>query len=71
MNEETKEKLQELIDSNWELANKHVEKRRMEALEEGTSCIFPKSTELRETFLYYLAKDLENEYGLDFKGAIR
>jgi len=71
MDEETKKKVQELIDHNWELANKHVEKRRMEAFEEGTRPIFPKQMELRETFLYYLAKDLEDEYGLDFKGAIK
>jgi len=71
MDEETKKKVQELIDHNWELANKHVEKRRMEAFEEGTRPIFPKQMELRETFFYYIVIDLQNEFGFDFKGVVR
>ena len=59
-----KEKLQALIDSNWEKANEDVKK----SLEKGLKLPYSNKKLLEDTFLFYIAFDLQNVLGLDMKG---
>jgi hypothetical protein len=59
-----KETLQALIDNNWEKANADVEAR----IKEGVNLPFSKEKQISDTFLFYVAYDLQNVIGLDMKG---
>jgi hypothetical protein len=61
-----KETLQALIDYNWEKANEDVRKK----LEEGLKLPYSEKKFLEDTFLFYVAYDLQNVIGLDMKGVL-
>jgi hypothetical protein len=61
-----KETLQALIDNNWEKANEDVRKK----LEEGLKLPYSEQKFLEDTFLFYVAYDLQNVIGLDMKGVV-
>jgi hypothetical protein len=61
-----KETLQALIDNNWEKANADVRKM----LEEGLKLPYSEQKFLEDTFLFYVAYDLQNVIGLDMKGVL-
>jgi hypothetical protein len=61
-----KETLQALIDNNWEKANEDVRKK----LEEGLKLPYSEQKFLEDTFLFYVAYDLQNVIGLDMKGVL-
>ena len=61
-----KETLQALIDNNWEKANADVE----EKLAKGVKLPYSNKKFLEDTFLFYVAFDLQNVIGLDMKGVL-
>lgn len=61
MPEETKKKLQEIIDHDFELAKKQVEELHKKDI---------KTANLTDTFTYFVCWDLARQFGLDLKGVI-
>lgn len=61
MDNKTKEKLQALIDHDYELAVKEVARLKEEGL---------KTPNVQDSFCYFVCFDLAREYGLDLKGVI-
>ena len=61
MDNKTKEKLQALIDHDYELAVKEVARLKEEGL---------KTPNVQDSFCYFVCFDLAREFGLDLKGVI-
>lgn len=61
MNEETKKKLQEIIDYDFELAEKSIKD-----FEKETGI----KTDMKDRFCFFVCWDLQKQFGLDLKGVI-
>ena len=62
MTEEEREKLQAMIDHDFELAKKHVKEMKEK---------YNTKSDLMDSFRYFVCYDLESYFDLDMKGATK